>query len=169
MICPSAMPIVGKHLFDNPDGVSPYMVPRSQDPSMAGEKTLAYFNNVAKSMPDSAFVEATGNAGDVYLLHPLMLHSASNNKLRNLRIITNPPVSLNEPFRFDRENSDDYSLVEKKTIDVLGEASLSGWKITSTRDKIVPARLRAQAKMKEEELKRLEELRKGQPEVSVQG
>lgn len=49
-----------------------------------------------------------------------MLHSASKNHLRLPRIITNPPVSLNEPFNFNRENPDDFSLVEKKTLKELG-------------------------------------------------
>jgi hypothetical protein len=40
-----------------------------------------------------------------------MLHSASKNLLRIPRVITNPPVSLKEPFCFDREDPKDYSLV----------------------------------------------------------
>ena len=44
-----------------------------------------------------------------------MLHSASNNKLREVRIITNPPVSLKEPFELQRDDGA-YSIVEKKTL-----------------------------------------------------
>lgn len=58
----------------------------------------------------------TGEIGGVVLLHPLMLHSASKN---HLRFITNPPVSLKEPFNFNRDNPDDFSLVEKKTLKTL--------------------------------------------------
>lgn len=50
----------------------------------------------------------------------LVLHSASKNFLRIPRIITNPPVALREPFNFNRENPDDYSLVERKTLAALG-------------------------------------------------
>jgi len=42
------------------------------------------------------FVEATGEAGDVYLLHPYILHAKSQNVLRLPRIITNPPLTLAE-------------------------------------------------------------------------
>jgi hypothetical protein len=87
-----------------------------------------------------------------------MLHSASNNKLRELRVITNPPVSLKEPFRFDRENSREYSAVERKTLSALGKDSLNGWKITHGRDKIVPERVKRQQAMKLEEQARLHAL-----------
>jgi len=159
MICPDAIPVMARHLYDNPQGVSPRMTPRSENPNMDNEDTLNHFCNVAKSMPEDAFVEATGKLGDVYLLHPLMLHSASNNKLRNLRVITNPPVSLKEPFVFDREDPAQYSVVERKTLAALDKERLEGWQITANRDHIVPARLKRQQAMKEQELGRLEELK----------
>ncbi|KAH9845184.1 glycosyltransferase family 2 protein [Teratosphaeria destructans] len=61
------------------------------------------------------FHEAIGNVGDVYVLHPFMLHSASKNPRRHLRIITNPPVAIKAPFRYWREDGR-YSLGEKKTL-----------------------------------------------------
>ena len=167
MICPAAIPKVAKHLFDHPEGVSPRMTPRAQNPIWEPEQGLQWFCELAKSMPADSFLEATGKVGDIYLLHPLMLHSASNNKLRNLRIITNPPVSLNQPFDFNRNVTSQYSIVERKTLAALdAKDGLKGWKITSSRDSIVPERLRKQNKMKEEELKRLEHL-KDQTGVSV--
>ncbi|KAF8442886.1 hypothetical protein L210DRAFT_3143887 [Boletus edulis BED1] len=87
------------------------------------------------------FVELTGEIGDVVLLHPLMLHSASKNHLRIPRIITNPPVALKEPFNFNRENSEDYSLVKKKTLKALGVDQLD-YRITAERRQIVPERVR---------------------------
>jgi hypothetical protein len=157
-ICPDAIPRIAKHLYDHPEGVSPYMVSRTENPNMDKAKSLDFFCDVAKSMPRDAFVEATGRVGDVYLLHPLMLHSASNNKLRQLRVITNPPVSLKEPFRFDRKDSSEYSTVERKTLSALGKDSLEGWKITYGRDKIVPERVKRQQAMKLEEQARLHAL-----------
>lgn len=121
---------------------------------------LRYYNDLAASFPPDAFVEASGNIGDVYLLHPLMLHSASNNMLRTPRIITNPPVSLKQPFNFDRENESEYSVVERKTLRELGVDKLSGWKITKDREQVIPERLKRQNKMKEEENRRLAELQK---------
>ncbi|KAI7550203.1 hypothetical protein KC331_g3327 [Hortaea werneckii] len=155
MICPAAIPKMARHLYEHPEGVSPRMTPRAQNPTFAHEDTLQWFCDVAKSMPDDAFVEATGKVGDVYLLHPLMLHSASHNKLRNVRIITNPPVSLKEPFVFDREDASQHSLVERKTLAALGEEKLTGWKIAGNRDRIVPDRIRRQQQMREQELERL--------------
>ena len=158
-ICPDAIPKIAKHLYDHPEGVSPRMKPRSENPTFEGESSLQFFCDIAKSMPKDSFIEATGKVGDVYLLHPLMLHSASNNKLRQLRVITNPPVSLEEPFDFDRKDASQYSVVERKTLEALGKENLSGWKITHGRDRIVPERLKKQAAMREQELKRLEELK----------
>lgn len=109
----------------------------------------------------SSIVEATGEVGDVFLLHPLMLHSASKNELRNLRIITNPPVSLKEPFCFDREDPSQYSLVEQKTLRDLGHPEgLKGWKITGKRKEWIPARTNRMEVMKKEELERLDAARK---------
>lgn len=102
-----------------------------RDPSLTREET---------------FTEATGECGDVYILHPFMLHSASRNLLRNIRIITNPPVSLKEPFNYNRENPEDYSLVEQKTLRDLGcPEGLRDWKITAPRERIVPDRVTVSA------------------------
>lgn len=153
-ICPAAIPKIAQHLHDHPEGVSPRMTPRGAE-GFAEEPGLKWYCDLAKSVPRDAFVEMTGKLGDVYLMHPLMLHSASNNKLRNLRIITNPPVSLNEPFDFNREDERQYSLVEKKTLAALGKERLPEWKVQGSRDRIVPARLKAQQAMMEQELRRL--------------
>jgi hypothetical protein len=131
------------------------------------EQDLTWFNDLAASYPDSAFVEVTGQVGDVYLLHPLMLHTASNNALRKVRVITNPPVSIQEPFVFDRPDGG-YSIVERKTLKALDkEQGLKGWKITAERQRLVPKRVRVQEAMKRAEDERLrksaedERLRKG--------
>lgn len=156
VICPEAMPKVAKHLYAHPEGVSPRMSPRGH-PDFTREKDLAWFNALAKESTE--FVEAHGQCGDVYLLHPLMLHSASSNALRNVRIITNPPVSLNEPFEFNREDGA-YSLVEQATLRAVGKDRLEGWKIAAPREGVVPERVRIQERMKREELRRLQELKK---------
>lgn len=100
----------------------------------------------------------TGNVGDVILLHPLMVHSASVNSLRIPRIITNPPVSMKQPFNFDREDSSQYSIVERKTLHDLGKDRLQGWKIQGGREFVTPDRLKDQEEMKEQELERLQSL-----------
>jgi hypothetical protein len=105
---------------------------------------------------DDSFHEATGEVGDVYLLHPLMLHSASRNLLRKLRVITNPPLSLKEPFCFDRADPKNYSLVEQKTLNDLGMPNgLSGWKITNPRREWISNRIKRQQEERRKELERL--------------
>lgn len=168
-ICPPAIETVANWLYEHPEGVSPRMTPRAQNPGFVQEKGLKWFNDLASTFPDEAFVEATGVVGDVYLLHPLMLHSASNNQLRNVRVITNPPVSVKEPFVFDREDGA-YSAVERKTLKALGKERLEGWRITAERQGIVPERVRIQEEMKRKEEERLKKLQEqgGGIEASTQ-
>ncbi len=162
-ICPEAIPKVARHLYEHPEGVSPRMTPRGQ-PDFKAEKDLRWFCNLAKSCDN--FVEATGSVGDVYLMHPLMLHAPSSNALRRVRIITNPPVSLKEAHCFDREDGD-YSLVEQVTMRSLGRERLEGWKATGPREAVIPARVRIQEEMRLAELKRLEELKEKEGEQPV--
>lgn len=126
------------------------MVPRGQDPQDTG---LDFYTSLVQQCSD--FREVTGNVGDVILLHPFMCHSASRNSLRIPRIITNPPVGLKEPFNFDRDDPREYSLVEQKTLLALGKDRLPGWRITTDRDRIVPARMKAFYEMKSQEEERM--------------
>ena len=126
------------------------MVPRGQQPKHEG---LGFYTDIVKQCEN--FHEMTGKTGDVILMHPLMAHSASKNSLREPRIITNPPVSLKEPFDFDRKDPSKYSIVERKTLKELGKDHLEGWKITGEREAVIPERLKVQNKMKEDELRRL--------------
>ena len=66
------------------------------------------------------FIEATGEVGDVYLLHPFVLHAKSQNILRRPRIITNSTLFLAEPMRFNRPDPDDHSPVERAVLRALG-------------------------------------------------
>jgi hypothetical protein len=66
------------------------------------------------------FREATGRAGDVYLMHPFMLHTQSANHLGRARFITNAPVHFRAPMRFDRERAEDHSPVELAILRALG-------------------------------------------------
>lgn len=126
------------------------MVPRG---SNIDPHELDFYDNLIQNC--SEFHEMTGNVGDVILLHPLMVHSASVNSLRNPRIITNPPISLKAPFNFDRDDPRRYSIVERKTLHDLGKDRLEGWRIKGGRQNVVPDRLKAQEVMKEQELERL--------------
>lgn len=156
MICPEAIPKMAKLLYDHPEGLSPYAVPRGHE-DFGKRKGQTIFNDVAKSCTD--FVEVTGEVGDVFLLHPLMLHTATPNPKRAVRIITNPPVAVNQPLNFNRVDGK-YTLVEQKTLHALGRDSLPDWKPTAPRERLTPFSTADKAKMKEAEARRMEEARK---------
>jgi len=130
------------------------------DPDHAKSEGTTYWNDLAKDplrTRDEAFHEMTGNIGDVVLMHPFMLHSASKNLLRRVRIITNPPVSLKEPFCLNRDNKEEYSLVELKTLRELEMPDgVGNWKIDeNSRREWISNRVRRFEEMKRKELERL--------------
>lgn len=65
------------------------------------------------------FREATGEAGDVYLLHPYLLHTVGQNVLRRPRAITNLCYEFQEPMNFHRADGA-YSPVEEAVLRGLG-------------------------------------------------
>ncbi|KAK3676488.1 hypothetical protein LTR78_003764 [Recurvomyces mirabilis] len=157
VLCTDGIKLVAERLYDHPQGMTPFLMPRGSPdiPKTNPERRRIWrewATNPAKTR-DASFVEATGEIGDVYILHPFMLHSASRNLRRDIRIITNPPVSLKEPFNYDGKNP---SLVEKKTLRDLGHPEgIPDWKITEPRERIIPDRVREQMAMKQKELERL--------------
>ncbi|KAE9371033.1 hypothetical protein N431DRAFT_558656 [Stipitochalara longipes BDJ] len=160
VICPEAIPKIAKFLYDHPDGVSPHLSTRTEPNFSVVDfrHVVSRYNELVQDCED--FVEVTGNIGDIYLLHPLMMHSASHNTLRNARIITNPPVSLKEPHCFDRSDGK-YSLVEKKTMQSVGGGDkLKGWEITMPRERIFPEMWKSKEAMKKEEIRRMEEAKR---------
>ena len=70
------------------------------------------------------FEELTGEAGDVALLHPYMLHRVSVNPSIRPRFIANAALVLAQPMRFAREPGDAYSLVELTTLRALQRNAL---------------------------------------------
>ena len=81
------------------------------------------------------YFECAVEFGDVYICHPLMLHSAFTNFLRLPRLIINGNSALREPLKFDRDNMEDYSLVELETPKCLGKNRLDYWMIYGNRKK----------------------------------
>ncbi|KIJ62599.1 hypothetical protein HYDPIDRAFT_114250 [Hydnomerulius pinastri MD-312] len=159
-ISPDGIDMIANLLAAHPEGLvpSPRMCFTPSNSTYANPRDDPHFwSHLQEVKQCNKFVEVTGKVGDVVLLHPLMLHSASKNHLRIPRVITNPPVALKEPFNFNRENPDEYSLVEKKTLKALGVDRLD-YKIAAERRQVVPERVRIQQKMLEEERKRLAEL-----------
>lgn len=129
--------VVARYLAEHPEGVEPLGFP---------------FSELIQRCSD--FREATGRAGDVYLMHPFMLHTSSRNHAGRVRLITNPCVFLTEPMRFDRTPFEAHSPVERAVLRALGKESFA-FQPTSPRRRIVPLRLAQQAKRKEEEDRRL--------------
>jgi hypothetical protein len=139
-VATDSVPVVARFLADHPEGLDPY--------------DFDFRDLVAQC---SEFMEATGNAGDVTLLHPFTLHAGSQNMLRVPRIITNPPVSLQEPMQFDRADGD-FSAVERGVLRGLGVDSYA-FRATGERKRLVPERVHAQAKLMAEEAARSEAAR----------
>ncbi|KAL6787335.1 hypothetical protein J3E68DRAFT_152989 [Trichoderma sp. SZMC 28012] len=152
-ICPDGIGIVARHLRDNPDGVTPYMA-RSGEEDKYHEFSW-FMEQVQDVSKCNLFQQMTGNIGDVVLMHPLMMHSASKNALHIPRIITNPSVYMKEPFNFDREDPEEYSLVELKTLKELGVDRLPGWKIRGERKRFRPGRVEIHNRMREVEMRRM--------------
>ncbi|KAJ7596680.1 hypothetical protein C8J56DRAFT_293624 [Mycena floridula] len=157
-ICPDGLDMIAQYLAGHPEGVLPTGLSFTPSTSTCKDPRddPGHWSHLKEIKRCKQFVEMTGEIGDVVLLHPLMLHSASQNHLRLPRIITNPPVSLKEPFNFNRPDNA-YSLVERKTLLALG-ADRCDFKPTTTRRRVVPQRVIIQNKMLEEEKRRLEAL-----------
>jgi hypothetical protein len=86
------------------------------------------------------FVAATGSVGDVYLLHPFMLHSQSVNASDRPRFLINPPIKLREPMCFSRPSTERHSAVERAVQRALGVERYE-FVPTHPREAIVPERL----------------------------
>ncbi|KAI8994061.1 hypothetical protein BD414DRAFT_271828 [Trametes punicea] len=125
-IAPDGIKNVVQWLYEHPEGATDM----PQDPD--GSRSICSIQTCKD------FVELTGEAGDVILLHPFMPHSASKNHLRVPRFITNPPVTLKGSLNLNREDPRDYSLVELKILQTLGLDRLPAWKITAPRRRFTP-------------------------------
>ncbi|KAI1794753.1 hypothetical protein LXA43DRAFT_994087 [Ganoderma leucocontextum] len=159
-VAPQGIDLVARYLAAHPEGVLPAKLSFVPTDS-AGDPRAApgYWSHPdAVRRHCTAFVELTAQTGDVVLLHPLMMHSASENHLRVPRVITNPRVELRAPFCFARDDPDEYSLVERKTLRALGVDRLE-FAPTTERRRVVPARIGIQAEMLAEEKRRLDEAR----------
>lgn len=156
VIAPDGIDMIAQYLAAHPEGVLPTGLSFTPSTSTYAEHKdhPGYWSHLKEIQRCEKFVELTGEVGDVILMHPLMLHSASKNHLRIPRVITNPPVALRQPFDFNRQNPDDFSLVELKTLKALGVDRLD-FKATTERRRVVPEREIRQRKMLEEEQKRL--------------
>lgn len=65
-------------------------------------------------------IEINGQAGDVVLMHPYTVHASSPNTGTVVRILANKPVWFPEPMNLDRQNTADYSPVERAIVAAIG-------------------------------------------------
>lgn len=130
-----SVPPIARLLARHPEGVLPSGAPES-------------FSAQIQECRD--FVELTGRIGDVALIHPFVLHASSQNHSGKARFITNPPVSLQEPMRFNRPDAADFSPVERAVLRGLGVERLD-FQPTAPRERIVSEGMKRKQKMLEEE------------------
>ncbi len=102
-IAPDSIKTMAKFFREHPEGVTP--------------EDIDFQNLIAEC---NEFVEVTGEVGDVIIMHPYMLHASSPNHSGKVRFITNPPVILKEPLNLNREQKEDFSLLELATLHALG-------------------------------------------------
>lgn len=82
MICPDAIPTMAKHLAAHPEGLMPDMTPIEGREKPYKDFNHGFFDEAVRPVAKDKFRTAIGKAGDIYLLHPLMVHSAAPNYLR---------------------------------------------------------------------------------------
>ena len=103
IIAPDSVRVIARFLADHAEGV----LPDEFD-----------FSVLIRQCQE--FAELTGDFGDVVLMHPYMLHATSQNVIQHGRLITNPPIALREPMRFNRKDSAEFSAVETAVLRALG-------------------------------------------------
>jgi hypothetical protein len=136
-VAADSVPVVARHLAAHPEGLL------STD-----------FDFQALARECTRFVELTGHAGDVVLMHPYLLHATSQNVIRHGRLITNPPITLREPLDLDRTAPEDFSAVERAVLAGL-EVDRYDLRRTGERETVVPARVLEQRRREAAEAQRL--------------
>ena len=110
---PDSVPLICKELLDHPEGLS--------------------HNHKWSRLIDHCkdFREVIADAGDVIILHPYMLHAASQNPSGRIRFMSNKVVSLKEPVVLNRPDGA-YTVLEASILHTLGVESLN-FQITGER------------------------------------
>ncbi|NHN35394.1 hypothetical protein [Paenibacillus agricola] len=120
--------IVAKVLHENPDGLHHREANKKvieSDPWLRelvgltekdpGTNRIQKFMNQTYEDPNGfqlRVIEPTGNAGDIVLCHPFVLHAASVNTLGTPRFLGNRRNQLTRRMKLHRENQAEYSPVE---------------------------------------------------------
>jgi ectoine hydroxylase-related dioxygenase (phytanoyl-CoA dioxygenase family) len=102
-VAPDSVRLMARYLSEHPEGVDP--------------KDFKFQEMISQC---NQFEEITGKAGDFVILHPFMLHASSQNVIGKPRFMSNPPIVLKEPMNLNREDAEDFSLLERATLHYLG-------------------------------------------------
>jgi hypothetical protein len=142
-IAADSVPVIARHLAEHPEGV-----------------LFTDFDFRALTRQCKELIELTGEAGDVVLMHPYMLHATSQNVIKHGRLITNPPITLREPMQFDRADPREQSAVERAVLHGLGVDRFA-FQRTGERELVVPERVIEQQRREAAEAERLAAARIG--------
>jgi hypothetical protein len=122
-----SIPVITRFLAAHPEGVDPHGFPNG---------------DLIRQCHD--FRETTGQAGDVFFLHPFTLHTSSFNHRPEARFMINPSAILRTPMRYDRRSDgSSYSPMEQVVLRALGIDHYD-FQPTAPRRRITPARIAAQ-------------------------
>jgi len=136
-IANDSVPVIARYLAEHPEGV---LFTDFDFPALASQCTN--------------FIELTGDAGDVVLMHPYMLHATSQNVIKHGRLITNPPITLRKAMDFDRADPSAFSPVERAVLHGLGVDRFD-FQRTGEREMVVPERVLEQQRREAAETERL--------------
>jgi len=87
---------MAKHLADHPEGVMPDMSSSINRDAPYEKFSSSFYAEVVKPIAKDKFRTAIGKPGDIYLLHPLMVHSAQPNFLRGQSFRSKAVLSDND-------------------------------------------------------------------------
>ena len=106
-MCLDSVGVVARLLAQHPEGIHPDSVQSYIQPHMIREC--------------SDFEELTGEAGDLAIIHPFMVHRVGGNPSGRPRFAQFPSINLSHPMQFQRDDPGEYSLSELVVLKELGQ------------------------------------------------
>jgi hypothetical protein len=105
-ICVDSIGVVARLLARYPEGIHPDSVQDYITPYMVKEC--------------GEFEELTGEAGDMAIMHPYMVHRVAGNPSGRARFAQFPSIKLSRPMQFGRDDPSAYSLTELIVLKAVG-------------------------------------------------
>ena len=106
-MCVDSIGVAARLLAQHPEGIHPDSVQSYIQPHMIKEC--------------SEFEELTGQAGDLAIMHPYMVHRVAGNPSGRPRFAQFPSIKLSQPMQFGRDDPGEYSLSELVALKELGQ------------------------------------------------